>query len=312
MKPIVSVVMPVLNTASYLPEAIDSILGQTFGDLELIVVDDGSSDSSREIAAEYARRDPRLRQIVLQRDAAGLSGARAANAGIAIAEGEYIARMDSDDIAMPGRLAAQLAHMSARGLDVCGGQSVTFGERERVLWHPQSRAGIRNELVFSSATINPTLVVRAELMREARYSEKDAFEQYEFQTRIFFRGRMENTGEIVHRFREHPQSATRVFRSQKAASNWQLRFRYFFRLFPNATLDDFRAVHKVARMIPIDDPKQLETAGHWLWRLSRVEEHKVRERMLRRWRETCDAAVTPPEVTRRLEEDVADLIAGFP
>jgi glycosyltransferase involved in cell wall biosynthesis len=309
MKPVVSVVMPVLDTAAYLPEAIDSILQQTFADLELIVVDDGSSDASPQIAAAYARRDPRLRHIALQRDAAMLSGARAANVGIAVAEGEFIARMDSDDIAIPERLALQLAHMRERHLDICGGQCVTFGETERPLWHPQTQDGIRNELVFSSATVNSALVVRAGLMRAARYSETDAFEQYEFQTRAFFLGKMENTPAVVHRFREHPHSATRVFWSEKGESKWQLRFRYFFRLFPQATLDDFRTIHMIARSLRIDDPKQLENAGRWLWRLSRVEELEVRERMLRRWQETCDAAVTAQP---RLRNEFVERIAQFP
>jgi glycosyltransferase involved in cell wall biosynthesis len=288
--PLVSVVMPVLNTAAYLPQAIESILVQTHGDLELIIVDDGSKDGSRDIAQDFARRDARIRCLALERDEAVLSGARACNAAIARTRGDYVARMDSDDIALADRLAAQLAAMGAGALDICGGQCTTFGERSRDLWHPVSRDSIRNELVFTSAAVNPTLMVRGDLMRAARYSETDAFEQYEFQTRMYFLGRWENLPQVVHRFREHPASATRVFRPQKADSNWQLRFRYFFRLFPEAAVDDFQAIHKIARGLPVADRAELETAGRWLYRLSRVAEDAVRARMARRWRETCDAA----------------------
>jgi len=107
MRPAVSVIMPVLNAAPYLPKAIESILDQSFADLELIVVDDGSDDGSPEIAAGYARRDRRVRHIALQRDPRTTSGARASNVGIGIAQGDYIARMDADDISCPERLQPQ-------------------------------------------------------------------------------------------------------------------------------------------------------------------------------------------------------------
>ena len=306
-------VMPVLNTASFLPEAIDSILGQTLGDLELIVVDDGSSDASREIAQAYAGRDSRVRCIALERDTSNLSGARASNAGVAAARGDVIARMDSDDLAAPDRLAVQLAFMRAHKLAICGGRATTFGETSKPVWHPLSRDGIRNELVFRSAAMNSTLMIEAALIREARYSETDAFEQYELQTRIYFLGAWQNTPQVVHRFREHPASATRVFHSQKADSNWQLRFRYFFRLFPDATLDDFRAIHMVARTIAIAEPTQLETAARWLTLLSRVAEDEVRANMLRRWDLTCTAAVgAAAACAAALQAEIAEQIMAVP
>ena len=103
--PLVSVVMPVYNSERYLAEAIESILGQTFTDFEFIIVDDASTDSSAEIALEYARRDGRIR--LLQREING-GAADARNSGIAVAEGEYIAAMDSDDVSLPARLEKQV------------------------------------------------------------------------------------------------------------------------------------------------------------------------------------------------------------
>lgn len=310
MTPAISVVMPVFNNAAYLPDAIESILNQSFADLELIVVDDGSSDASAEIAADYAKRDSRMRPIVRPRNPTLLSGAQAANAGIAAARGDYIARMDSDDIALPNRLAVELAHMKEHGLDICGGQALMFGEENKPMWYPQTGDGIRCELFFRSGMLNPTLLVRGDLMRQARYGEEDAFEEYEFQTRMFFLAKLGNSPELVHRFRWHGGNTTRVLEPQKARSRWQLRFKYFFRLYPQATLADFRAVHAVAWTLPFETIEELETAGRWLVLLSRVDEVKVRERMMRRWTESCAAAKVSG--TRALQTEFAARILEPP
>jgi glycosyltransferase involved in cell wall biosynthesis len=101
--PRVSVVMPAYNAARFLRKALDSILVQTFKDFELIVVDDGSTDASAEILA--ACTDARV-QVIRKTRNEGLVAAL--NLGIAQARGEYLARMDADDIALPNRLASQV------------------------------------------------------------------------------------------------------------------------------------------------------------------------------------------------------------
>nr|VFJ53910.1 MAG: Glycosyl transferase family 2 [Candidatus Kentron sp. FM]VFJ56159.1 MAG: Glycosyl transferase family 2 [Candidatus Kentron sp. FM]VFK12944.1 MAG: Glycosyl transferase family 2 [Candidatus Kentron sp. FM] len=108
-KPRVTVVIPVYNTARYLGEAIESILSQTFGDFELIAIDDGSTDGSGRILKDYADRDDRMR--VIKQENQGVS--RSFNRGIELAAGGYLARMDSDDIALPTRLAQQVVYLDS-------------------------------------------------------------------------------------------------------------------------------------------------------------------------------------------------------
>jgi glycosyltransferase involved in cell wall biosynthesis len=103
--PTVSVVMPVYNVEAYVAASIRSVLNQTFDDFELIIVDDGGSDSSVDICRAFS--DCRIK--VLNR---GLPGAR--NTGIRIAQGEYIAIIDSDDVWMPDKLARHIAHFRQR------------------------------------------------------------------------------------------------------------------------------------------------------------------------------------------------------
>ena len=100
--PAVSVIIPTYNRARYIAEAIHSVLDQSFHDLETVVVDDGSIDSTRDVVAHI--RDPRLKYVYHQNQ--GSSAAR--NTGIQISQGDYIAFLDSDDIYLPGRFDAQV------------------------------------------------------------------------------------------------------------------------------------------------------------------------------------------------------------
>lgn len=105
--PLVSVVMSVYNGMPYLEAAARSVLEQEFADLELVLINDGSSDGSGELMHRLAAEDSRV--VLIEQENQGL--AKSLNTGIAHARGEFIARQDSDDISLPGRLAAQVEVM---------------------------------------------------------------------------------------------------------------------------------------------------------------------------------------------------------
>lgn len=131
--PTVSVLLPVRDGADHLDEALESLTSQTFGDFEVVVVDDGSTDATPELLAGRADDDPRLRP--LWQEAAGI--VPALERGRAAARGRYLARMDADDVCAPDRLERQLTFLeSAPELDGCG-TLVEYVPRERV------RAGSR-------------------------------------------------------------------------------------------------------------------------------------------------------------------------
>lgn len=109
--PRVTVLTTVYNGARYLDEAIDSVLAEEFGDFEYVIVDDGSTDGTADLLARAAARDPR---IIVLRNETNRGIAASANRGLAVARGEYIARIDSDDISMPGRFRRQVATLDAR------------------------------------------------------------------------------------------------------------------------------------------------------------------------------------------------------
>lgn len=104
----VSIVIPAYNSSRYLPETIEHVLSQTFSDYEVLVINDGSTDNTAEIATRYSQQDSRVK--LFSQNNQGLSGAR--NTGIQIAQGEYIAFLDSDDHWLPHKLAAHMDHFA--------------------------------------------------------------------------------------------------------------------------------------------------------------------------------------------------------
>ena len=172
-RPLVSVVLPVYHAAPTLARAVASIQGQTWSSWELIAVDDGSTDGSREILARFARADPRVR--VLSQAHAGVTVA--ANAGLAAARGDLIARMDADDWSHPERLAEQVALLEndrSLGVVSClvefGGDPVARkGYALHVDWvnslvTPEAIAAGR---FVESPVANPSVMFRRELVARA-------------------------------------------------------------------------------------------------------------------------------------------------
>lgn len=204
--PRVSVVMPVHNAAPYVREAVDSMLGQTFGDFELIVVDDGSTDGSAEIVK--AITDPRIRLIAQSNQ--GI--AAALNNGVAAARGEFIARMDADDVSMPERLAKQVAHLDAHpevGLLGTWAEIVDAdGKRIGAFEHPTSHARIRHDLLFDTPFAHPTMMIRRALFNSAGGYDSDPaiFEDHDLWRRMITRTKGANLPEHLLRYRRLPNS----------------------------------------------------------------------------------------------------------
>src|SRR5882672_11542755 len=122
--PLVSVIMTVYNTEKYLTEAVNSILNQSLKDFEFIIIDDGSTDGSAQLLDSFL--DPRIR---IFKSSENLGLIVQSNKALGLARGKYIARMDSDDISLPTRLATQVAFLESHlEIGLCGTFLAYFDE----------------------------------------------------------------------------------------------------------------------------------------------------------------------------------------
>jgi len=281
--PLISVVMPVYNSDAYLAEAIESILAQSYPQFEFIIIDDCSTDGSAEIIRNYARRDERIRPLYLAHKGAG----GAANAGIAAARGDLIARMDADDIALPERFATQIAWMRRTGVDICGSCIKTFGAENRLMWFPESHEAICVEMLFRSALMQPTVMMRTDIAKKHPYNESLYFEDYELWTRLALGYRMGNVPEVLLKYRTHLQQR----HIQKAADvrNELKRYCqvYYRSMFPAASMEEAAAIACLAGNEPMGSLRELELAGNILVRLATVNDNFLRGRLAQRWRAAC-------------------------
>lgn len=203
----VSVVLPVWNGVRFLAEAVESILLQTLDSFELIIVDDGSTDSTLKIANAFASRDPRVQVILLEH--CGI--AEALNAGIAIARGRYIARMDADDVALPSRLEKQVAFLDANADCVAVGCAIDVidegGEHLGMRMFPEQHADIAHTLLhtWSTAMAHPTVMTRMEALREVGGYRPTCVpsEDLDLWLRLSSVGRLANLGEPLLQYRRH-------------------------------------------------------------------------------------------------------------
>jgi len=161
--PRVSVVIPTYNYARYVPEAIDSVLAQSFEGLEVIVVDDGSTDRTAEILRAFGGQ---LRDI--RQEHRGLSAAR--NTGIRAARGQYVAFLDSDDLWLPEKVSLQVARLDAEPeVGLVYGEALFFDDSTPATLTPHSHFGphpsgrILSWLVRQNVIPSPTPMVRREL-----------------------------------------------------------------------------------------------------------------------------------------------------
>jgi glycosyltransferase involved in cell wall biosynthesis len=209
--PEISVVMPVRNALDYVHAAIDSILAQTFRDFEFIIVDD-STDATSEVLREYARRDPRIR--VIPTPSTGVPNSL--NAGIAIAAGTWIARMDADDIALPQRFERQMAFLAEHpDCDAAGALVVCIDADGSPIYEikkPCTHAEIDALHLqgCGGAIVHPTAIMRRSTVQAiGGYNEQyRAAEDIDFFLRFAEHGRLANQPEVLLYYRLHASSST--------------------------------------------------------------------------------------------------------
>lgn len=222
MSPAVSVLLPVYNAEAYLAAAVESILHQSFTDFELLIIDDGSTDGSLSILQTYAAQDTRIRLI--SRENQGLIATL--NQMVEAAKGEFLARMDADDIATPNRLKLQVAFLQQHPEVVCvGGAFDLIDSQSRTVAFipmPENNDEIQQMILMGRTIINHpcALIRRSALQQIGGYdASMKTVEDLDMLLRIGEVGQLANLPDVVLQYRFHSNSVSAqniVLQSQMA------------------------------------------------------------------------------------------------
>ena len=206
--PSVSIVMPAFNSDRWLTQAIESIQAQSLSNFELIIVDDGSTDKTSQVAAAAAREDLRIRTA--RQDHLGI--ASALNHGISLAHAPFVARMDADDIAAPDRLQTQLAFLGARPRVAAVGSWACvvdeLGHKIGELTPAADSNALQNLLPKQNPFVHSSVMLRMDAIREMGGYRPvlDGAEDYDLWLRISERWLLANIPQFLLSYRLHPRS----------------------------------------------------------------------------------------------------------
>lgn len=234
-KPVISVLMPAFNVEKYIATAIESVLNQTFTNFEFIVLDDGSCDDTVKIIESYD--DVRMKKVFLPENK-GLVSAR--NFLVEMAQGQYTAFLDSDDLADPRRLEFQLQYLQSHGLDLCGTDHWVLHQKTGKIKRSKQRhsdADIRAMISVCSPLCNPSVMGRTEVFKKTPYLPgNDGAEDYVMWVNLALEGsRFGNVPKNLITYRIHENQISQIQNSKV-----------------NTIFDDFRAKYLNALGIDIN------------------------------------------------------------
>lgn len=226
LHPSVTVLMCVYNGARFLDESLDSIRNQTYTDYEFLIVDDGSTDATPEILARHAVEDSRIR-ILRQKNGGVIS---AINHGFTEAKGEFIARMDSDDVARPHRLAVQIEFLKSNPKIALVGGAIEVtdaaGRPVQIIRLPETPEQLRRQMLESGCSIaNPTVLFRRQAFIDAG-GLRPAYlhaEDYDLWLRMMEKHDLANLPEVLLSYRRHEGSVSIQWPRQQTLSSFCAR-----------------------------------------------------------------------------------------
>ncbi|MFP4664720.1 MAG: glycosyltransferase family 2 protein [Bacteroidales bacterium] len=232
--PVLSVILPFYNAVESLDAALKSLINQSFTDFECLMVDNNSTDGSREIARQYACKDGRFRLLSESRQGVSFASVH----GSSRAQGKYIARMDADDIAFRDRFHWQVEYMEKHPETAAIGGMVEFGGNNKqaaglqryVTWNNSllTASDIRLKRFIESPLINPTAMWRRKVEEEAGgYLQGDFPEDYELWLRWLDKGyRIEKIPNVILQWNDPPTRLTRTDNRYSSDSFYNIKTRY--------------------------------------------------------------------------------------
>jgi glycosyltransferase involved in cell wall biosynthesis len=216
--PKISVIVPIYNQAPFIRETVDSVLGQGYPNVELVLSDDGSTDGTSDILREYASAEPDRVKLVASEENTGIAGAF--NRALDAHTGDYIAWLGGDDVMLPGKLDRQMAALQSRpdAIGCCHDADVfdsdsgrSYGRFSEVY---NGRRGVRDggvELLLDPAymMLPSTMMVRSTAVDGLRFDRRiRVSNDWLFDIELFQRGRIVGLDDVLARYRRHRRNAT--------------------------------------------------------------------------------------------------------
>lgn len=271
-KKLVSVVMPVYNSEAFVKEAIESILNQTCQQIELIIINDGSTDKSDLIIKGF---DDRRIRYVNNRINKGIVST--INEGLLLSRGKYIARMDADDIALPTRLAKQVDFLETHpDVKLCGTTAIAInknGKQVVKLNRPVKYNEIKAFNLFRNAFIHPTILADADLIKKIGFTEDYKYaEDYFTFSQFTMNYKVANLKEPLILYRLHDESITATKNKEMIASELKTIAYLLSFLFDAVELEMTQIHHSLLR--PQAIPFSIEDIHSHLYKILKANEAK--------------------------------------
>lgn len=254
-EPLVSIVMSVYNeNEKYLKASADSILNQSYQNLEIILIDDGSCPKCSRQLEQYRRKDKR---VVLIKNEKNLGLTKSLNIGIRYSHGKYIARMDSDDISFQNRISEQVNYMEKHsqtaviGAEVC---DLRTGKKMPGMYFSNDRKVMEARLLFCNAgIIHSTAVIRKSFLKEKKiFYQEDYVKAQDYglwSDVIYSGGRMKLLHRVLAGYRIHPGQITQRFHSQQDLIADRIRKDNFYRCMGSVlTMEEMKIYDGLVKM----------------------------------------------------------------
>jgi glycosyltransferase involved in cell wall biosynthesis len=256
--------MPVYNTARFIGRAIDSVLSQTFSDFEFLIIDDASKDGTSAVVQQF--QDQRIRLI---HNESNLGVAQTLNKGLDLAKGNYIARMDADDVCLPHRLERQHDFMQDNPRIAVVGSWVRFTGRYlgSVGRRPCGAGVVRAALCLGNPLFHPVVMIRSSVLKDNNLKYDPTFsrcEDLDLWSRLSEFGAIDNIPEILLKYHIHGDSVTAMARSTMDDQSLVILKRELARFSMDPSSDDLRFHRDIGQAKRLQLRTDLDNAETWL------------------------------------------------
>lgn len=264
--PKISVILPVYNTEKFINEAVQSILDQTFTDFELLILNDASTDNTLSVLNQFT--DPRIRIISNEQN---LKVVKTLNKGLDLAKGEFIARMDADDISHPQRFEKQLNYFKSHpDVDFCGTWVQNFGSEDLIMRAAFTHDNIKARLLFLNPIFHPSIMFKKEgfTKHDLRFDESFTnAEDYGLWAKAIDLIKFANVPEVLLKYRIHAENVS-VLKSSNQSVLDDIHYRVykeFFRKIGVKYNEDNLRMHRTLALVSFDKISLADFKSYLAW-----------------------------------------------